>query len=140
MNSMILKSCFKDSKKPPHMEAPESYGWLHPQCTVIGRGSKICLPLTKFQFHRTNGMCKLSSPSVLTHVGTMKMWIHLQVFWQIELVLVCLFEKGHFFLCYSYEIRKTKTFLETLECLLRLLDPYFQNVSESSSAKTIINL
>ena len=36
-NWMILKSClvcFKDSKKPPHMEAPESWGWLFPQCTV----------------------------------------------------------------------------------------------------------
>ena len=36
-NSMMLKSClacFKDSKKGPHMEAPESWGWLYPQCAV----------------------------------------------------------------------------------------------------------
>ena len=36
-NSMMLKSClacFKDSKKPPHMEAPKSWGWLYPQCSV----------------------------------------------------------------------------------------------------------
>ena len=34
LNSMMLRSClvcFKDSKKPPHMEAPESWGWLNPQ-------------------------------------------------------------------------------------------------------------
>ena len=34
---MVLKSClecFKDSKKPPHMEAPENWGWLYPQCAV----------------------------------------------------------------------------------------------------------
>ena len=38
LNSMILKSClvcFKDSKKPPHMEARESWGWLYPQCAVL---------------------------------------------------------------------------------------------------------
>ena len=41
LNSMMFKSClvcFKDSKKPPHMEAPESWGWLFPQCAV-SRGS-----------------------------------------------------------------------------------------------------
>ena len=38
LNSMMLKSClacFKDSKKPPHMEAPKSWGWLYPQCAVL---------------------------------------------------------------------------------------------------------
>ena len=37
-NLMILKSClacFKDSKKPPRMEVPESRGWFYPQSTVI---------------------------------------------------------------------------------------------------------
>ena len=51
-NSMILRSCllcFKDSKKPPHMEAPESWGWFYPQCAVLSMGMKLSISITQGQ-------------------------------------------------------------------------------------------
>ena len=42
----MLKSClacFKDSKKPPHMDTPESWGWVDPQSLVQSISNKAPL-------------------------------------------------------------------------------------------------
>ena len=35
MTIQDILTCFKDSKKPIHMEAPKSWGWLNPQCALL---------------------------------------------------------------------------------------------------------